>query len=101
MIDLKNVNLTLWPVTITKRFSKNCQNSRAVASSSANVLDFYQISQAESLIKKEELLKIRQKAQNGVAYAKHHVIKLKLNYSFSFPQNGILTQSRNQPISTN
>ena len=43
------------------------------------------------------MLKARQRAQNGVAHTKPHITKLKLNYSFSFPRNGILNLSiRNQ-----
>ena len=43
------------------------------------------------------MLKARQRAQNGVAHTKPHITKLKFNYSFSFPRNGILNLSiRNQ-----
>ena len=43
------------------------------------------------------MLKARQHAQNGVAHTKPHITKLKLNYSFSSPGNGILNLSiRNQ-----
>ena len=35
----------------------------------------------------------RQQVQNGVAYAKPHITKPRLNYSFGFPRYGLLHQS--------
>ena len=56
MTNLKNVNPTVCDLWMTKRFSKNCKNSRAVTDNSANALDFfYQVSQTKSLIKSGEL----------------------------------------------
>ena len=52
---------------------------RAVAGSGTNILHFYHIFQAESLMKKGELLKKKQQAPNGVTCAKLHVVKLRLN----------------------
>ena len=43
------------------------------------------------------MLKTRQQAQNGVTHAKPHITKLKLNYSFSSPRNGILNLSLVKP----
>ena len=46
------------------------------------------------------LLKTRQQAQNGVAFAKPHVTKPRFNYSFSSSKNGSLSWSvRNARIS--
>lgn len=46
-------------------------------------------------------LKSRQQTPNGVTYAKPHVPKLRLNYSFGSPRSGILNLSiRNCLIST-
>ena len=39
------------------------------------------------------LLKTRQQAQNGVAFAKPHVTKPRFNYSFSSHKNGVLSWS--------
>ena len=36
---------------------------------------------------------MKQQSQNGVAYAKPHITKPRLNYSFSSSRNGILNQS--------
>lgn len=47
------------------------------------------------------VLKTRQQAQNGVAYAKPHITEPRLNYSFGSPRNGILNKPiRNHLIST-
>lgn len=48
--DIKTVNHTLGPVNTTQRFSKPWDGSTVVAGSSANTLNFYDISQDERLI---------------------------------------------------
>ena len=46
-------------------------------------------------------VKTRQQTQNGVTYAKPHVIKWRFNCSFASPRNGLLNQSvRSHLIST-
>lgn len=43
------------------------------------------------------VLKLRQQAQNGVTYAKPHVTKPSLSYSFGCPRNGNFNHSVQNP----